>query len=125
MTELLALKVMATRKTSRVLELAAVIGVPPSTVTGILDRLVRRGFLERGRFPGDRRSICVTATPKLASFAESWTARVEGMLRTRLSSMTESRRKRLAADLEVLLESLEQDGEDGCRPQPQEEESYS
>jgi len=113
MTELLVLKAMADRKASRVTELATVIGLPPSTLTGALDRLVRRGFLRRGPLPGDRRSVCMMATRKLVSLARGWTVPAETMLRARLSSLSETRRKRLFADLRLLLESLGEEGEGG------------
>jgi MarR family transcriptional regulator, organic hydroperoxide resistance regulator len=109
-TELLVLKIMSRKKTSRVTELATVIGVPSSTVTGILDRLVQQGFLQRSQDPRDRRSVCMTAMPKLESFIRNWTAPVEEMLRARFKPMAESRKKRLTEDLQFLLESLEQEG---------------
>lgn len=115
-TELLVLGIMNKKKTSRVLQLATVIGVSPSTLTGILDRLVLQGFLERSQDPHDRRSVCMTATPKLESFVGTWTAPIEETLRARLAPMAESRKKRLTADLQLLLESLEGEGEDGNKP---------
>ena len=115
-TELLVLKIMSKKKTSRVTELATVIGVPSSTVTGILDRLVQQGFLQRSQDPSDRRSVCMTATPKLESFIRNWTAPIEKMLRARLRPMAESRKKRLTEDLQFLLESLEQEGDDNEKP---------
>lgn len=108
-TELLVLKIMSKKKTSRVTELATVIGVPSSTVTGVLDRLVRNGFLQRSQDPSDRRSVCMTATSKLESFIGNWTAPIEEMLRARLTPMPESRKKRLTEDLQFLLESLEKE----------------
>jgi DNA-binding MarR family transcriptional regulator len=77
LTELLVLKIMSKKKTSRVTELATMIGVPSSTVTGILDRLVQQGFLQRSQDPSDRRSVCMTATPKLESFIRNWTTPIE------------------------------------------------
>lgn len=111
-TELLVLSIMGKKKTSRVTELATVIGVPASTVTGILDKLVQHGFLLRSQDPSDRRSVCMTATPKLESFIRNWSAPIEKMLRVRLRPMAESRKKRLTEDLRFLLESLEQEGDD-------------
>jgi DNA-binding MarR family transcriptional regulator len=111
-TELLVLGIMNRKKTSRVLQLATVIGVSPSTLTGILDRLVLQGFLERSQDPHDRRSVCMTATQKLETFVRNWTAPMDKTLRARLAPMAESRKKRLTADLQLLLESLEGEGED-------------
>ncbi len=115
LAELLVLMVMGKQKKSRALQLAADIGVPPSTVTGIVDRLVRQGYLERRQDPGDRRSVCITATPRLESFIRNWTAPMDELLRARLAPMPEARKKRMIADLRTLLESLEQEDGDAER----------
>ncbi len=109
--ELLVLMIMGKQKKSRALQLAADIGVPPSTVTGIVDRLVLQGYLERRQDPEDRRSVCITATPRLESFIRNWTAPIDELLRARLALMSESRKKRMVADLLLLLEGLEQEGD--------------
>jgi DNA-binding MarR family transcriptional regulator len=46
----------------RIGELVAATGQRPSTVTGILDRLERRGVVERALDPGDRRSFRIALT---------------------------------------------------------------
>jgi DNA-binding MarR family transcriptional regulator len=115
-TELLVLGIMNRKKTSRVLQLATVIGVSPSTLTGILDRLVVQGFLERSQDPRDRRSVCMRATPKLESFVRNWTAPIEETLRAKLAPIAKSRKARLTSDLQLLLESLDGEGEDSTRP---------
>src|ERR1700688_4633292 len=38
-------------------ELAGIVRLHPSTITGILQRLVTKGFLERARDPGDNRRV--------------------------------------------------------------------
>ena len=38
-------------------EIADFVGVPMSTATGIVDKLVARGFLRRGHSPHDRRTV--------------------------------------------------------------------
>jgi DNA-binding MarR family transcriptional regulator len=118
LTEVLVLVIMNKRKTSRVTKLATVIGVSPSTLTGILDRLVERRFLQRRPDPSDRRSVCMTATPKLESFMRDWTAPAEEMMRERLAPMAESRKKKLIVDLQFLLQSLEQQEPEGGEPAP-------
>jgi DNA-binding MarR family transcriptional regulator len=44
-------------------ELVAATGQRPSTLTGVLDRLERRGLIERAANPADRRSVLVRLTP--------------------------------------------------------------
>jgi DNA-binding MarR family transcriptional regulator len=51
----------------RIGELVADTGQRPSTVTGILDRLERRGLVARELDPDDRRSFRVALTPDGAS----------------------------------------------------------
>jgi DNA-binding MarR family transcriptional regulator len=43
-------------------ELGAAVGSRPATLTGILDRLERRGLITRGARPGDRRAVLVELT---------------------------------------------------------------
>jgi DNA-binding MarR family transcriptional regulator len=113
-TEVLVLSIMSKKKTSHVTELATVIGVPASTLTGILDRLVEHGFLLRDHDPADRRSVCMTATPKL--LIRNWTAPIEETLRARLKPMAESRKKRLTEDLRALWDSLEKECDESQKP---------
>jgi DNA-binding MarR family transcriptional regulator len=51
-------------------ELLAATGQRPSTLTGVLDRLERRGLVERRLHPADRRSLTVALTPAGAAAAE-------------------------------------------------------
>jgi MarR family transcriptional regulator, organic hydroperoxide resistance regulator len=44
-------------------ELVAATAQRPSTLTGVLDRLERRGLVERTANPADRRSVLVRLTP--------------------------------------------------------------
>jgi len=45
-------------------ELASLSGVHPATLTGILDRLERGGWIQRERGAGDRRSVTVRPAPR-------------------------------------------------------------
>jgi DNA-binding MarR family transcriptional regulator len=99
---------MNRRPACRATELATMIGIPTSTVTGILDRLEKRGFLERSQDPNDRRSIQITATPKTRELVAELKAPMESMLREAFRSMPDSRTRRLIQDLRFILETLEQ-----------------
>lgn len=48
-------------------ELAALSGVHPATLTGILDRLERGGWIVRERAAGDRRSVLLRPAPRSAA----------------------------------------------------------
>ncbi|WP_180371578.1 MarR family winged helix-turn-helix transcriptional regulator [Neomoorella thermoacetica] len=93
----------------RVTELAGHIGIPPSTFTGVLDRLVARGLLERVPDPGDRRSILVRGAPAVAELVGRLTAAIEGELRHIFNALPEDCSRRLLADLEVLNQYLERE----------------
>jgi DNA-binding MarR family transcriptional regulator len=45
-------------------ELAALLGVGPSSATQLVDRLISRGLVERHTDPGDRRLVWIVATPR-------------------------------------------------------------
>jgi DNA-binding MarR family transcriptional regulator len=44
-------------------ELGAAVGIRPTTLTSVLDRLERRGHISRGVRPGDRRVVLIELTP--------------------------------------------------------------
>lgn len=58
-----ALANLADGRGRTVSELGAAIGTKPTTLTGVLDRLERRGHITRGALAGDRRSVLVELTP--------------------------------------------------------------
>ena len=43
-------------------ELGVAVGTRPTTLTGVLDRLERRGHITRGARPGDRRAVLIELT---------------------------------------------------------------
>ncbi len=57
-----ALVVLASQGPQSVAELAAVLGVLPSTVTRMCDRLVRKRLARRHRPPSDRRTVRIAVT---------------------------------------------------------------
>ena len=61
--EINVLACFAGARTRAVRELVAATGQRPSTLTGVLDRLERRGLIARIANPADRRSIVIELTP--------------------------------------------------------------
>jgi DNA-binding MarR family transcriptional regulator len=70
MAQAKALYVVLAAGQLRMSELAAGLGVTSSTATGLVDRLVDMGLLQRGADPADRRQVVVTTTPAAESTLE-------------------------------------------------------
>lgn len=62
-SEINALGNLADGRPRTVSELGAAIGIRPTTLTGVLDRVERRGYVTRGPRPGDRRAVLIELTP--------------------------------------------------------------
>ncbi len=106
-SDLVVLFIMGKRKTSRATDLAEAIGLPASTLTGVLDRLAGQGFLVREPDPADRRSLLLTATPALYTFLRGLMKPMEERLRVVFQDTPAARLNRLVEDLEFVLEVLE------------------
>jgi len=61
-SEINALANLADGRGRTVSELGTAVGSRPTTLTGVLDRLERRGHITRGARPGDRRAVLVELT---------------------------------------------------------------
>ncbi|MBL1087313.1 MarR family transcriptional regulator [Streptomyces actinomycinicus] len=61
-SEINALANLADGKGRTVSQLGAAVGARPTTLTGVLDRLERRGHITRGARIGDRRSVLIQLT---------------------------------------------------------------
>jgi len=64
-----------------------------ATLTGLIDRLERDGFVTRQTFPGDRRTIRVRLTPKAEKLRETLTNLYHKINRRFLSLLTEEERE--------------------------------
>jgi DNA-binding MarR family transcriptional regulator len=66
-------------------EVSDALFLPASTMTSVVDRLVKDGLVERGTRPGDRRSVVARLTPA----GENLVANVEEVRHTELVTMLE------------------------------------
>jgi DNA-binding MarR family transcriptional regulator len=64
LTQLRSLFLIANRGSTNFRKLAEALGVTPSDVTGIVDRLVEQGLVSRTQNPEDRREMTLQATDK-------------------------------------------------------------
>lgn len=88
-------------------ELAARLGVSLSTVSGLVDRLVDQGLLDRREDPADRRQVVVSLTPTGASFIDRFRELNARQLRELLDVLSEGE----LADVERALAHLDRAAE--------------
>ena len=84
--------------------LATATGTRPSTLTSLLDRLTRRGYIVRETDPADRRSFVVRLTPDGMTAAQRAAAAVTDLERQALATMTPAQRAGFHAVIDALTE---------------------
>ena len=67
--------------------LATAVGTRPATLTGILDRLERRGLVTRGTRPHDRRAVLIELTPAGRRSARTIAAAIDDLERRALDAL--------------------------------------
>jgi len=107
MTEMLVVWKMHGHECRRVRELVSEIGLPPSTLTGILDRLTAAGWLSREADSEDRRAVVMRRTEKLDRFIRVLKREREKTLAAVFRKLPRDLVDRLAADLAKVHELLE------------------
>jgi DNA-binding MarR family transcriptional regulator len=84
---------LAARGPLRVADLAAVLGVDPSTVTRMCDRLVRKGLANRRRASTDRRAVKISLAPPGHELVEEVTRRRRAELKKILARLPDEDRR--------------------------------
>ncbi|MBN2440197.1 MAG: MarR family transcriptional regulator [Spirochaetales bacterium] len=107
-TDMLLLQRLAKKQSCKATELAALIGIPTSTLTGIADRLVAGGYIEREHDKEDRRSIIMRVTPKVRLIINDKKKVIGEILAEKFKSISESRKERLLEDLQCILTIMEE-----------------
>jgi MarR family transcriptional regulator, organic hydroperoxide resistance regulator len=85
-----ALANLADGTTRSVGALAAATATKPTTLTSVLDRLARRGYLTRDVDPADRRSFLISLTPDGQAAARTVAAAVTDLERQALATVTQA-----------------------------------
>ncbi len=111
LTETMVLWSVHREGSCRVTDLASEIGLPPSTLTGVLDRLTSGGWLERGPDPGDRRGVVMKSTRKLGDFVQRTRRASSRSLEKSFKDLPPETLERLTENLSALLDCLERDEE--------------
>ena len=96
-SEMLALVLLQRHGERTMSELAEVLGAPLSTVSGIGERLARRGLVRRQRRPEDRRVVVVRLTRKGETAAGKLREQIAGLLRRVAGALTEEEQAQLLA----------------------------
>jgi DNA-binding MarR family transcriptional regulator len=100
------LVVLASRGPQRMVDLAQLQGVNPSTVGRMCDRLVRRGFVRRQRARGDRRIVVVSLSKEGRRVLDEATVARREAITVALSTLSVERQRAAAAALRALSEAL-------------------
>lgn len=103
-SEINALANLARARPVSVGTLAAATATRPTTLTSVLDRLARRGFVTRELDPADRRSFLISLTPAGARAASQVAAAVRSLEERALASVTPADRAGFAAVIHALSE---------------------
>jgi MarR family transcriptional regulator for hemolysin len=114
-TESLALWKIKRNQPCRAMLVAEEFGLPPSTVTGVLERLVEKKLLQRVPDPADRRAVLMRTTADTDALLERLTAAVDARVAAVLRCLPPGIQARLLRDLQAFLECLERGQEEAVR----------
>jgi len=103
-SEINVLANLAVRHPLTVGALAAATATRPTTLTSVLDRLVRRGYVVREVDPADRRSFLVSLTPAGQPAAGTVSAAVGDLERSALSRVSPAQQAGFLAVVHALSE---------------------
>lgn len=103
-SEINALANLADGRPRTVSDLGAAVGIRPTTLTSVLDRLERRGHIVRGSRPGDRRAVLVELTSSGRAAAGTVRKAVTDLEQRALGGMSATAIGHLHAALQALTE---------------------
>ena len=84
--------------------LATATATRPSTLTSLLDRLIKRGYIQRELDPADRRSFLISLTPAGRAVAEHAAAAIADLERQALAMATPTQRAGFHTVIDALTE---------------------
>lgn len=93
-------------------DLAKDVAVPPSTFTGIIDRLVSRGYLTRVNIPEDRRSVLLEGTQELKELVDRIMSACDERLTEALKELPPEFLEEMTQNLQTLKEHLQKNSGD-------------
>ncbi|MEU1090846.1 MarR family transcriptional regulator [Streptomyces sp. NPDC005892] len=102
LTQLRVLGILRDRR-PRMSDLAAFLGLDKSTLSGLVDRAVRRGLMTRAPNPTDKRAVDVLITEAGRELAEQMFEEFRAALAPATGRLDEAQRRQLAELLEPVL----------------------
>jgi DNA-binding MarR family transcriptional regulator len=118
LTQVRALRRLA-RGTKTLGELGASLGLPPPSMTRIVDRLEERGLIERRRDPSDRRKVVAAILPAGLRLVTSLPLLEGSAIRAAVERMDPKERERITQALTDLAHAVRaEEGEDESEPVP-------
>lgn len=103
LTQLRVLAILRDRE-PKMAELATHLGLERSSVSGLIDRAVRRGLVQRDISSDDGRAVRVSLTPDGQRLASLLTEEIGGLITPMTRSLSPADQKRLSTLLSRLLE---------------------
>jgi DNA-binding MarR family transcriptional regulator len=103
LTQLRVLGILRDRK-PKMAELAAFLGLDRSSVSGLVDRAVKRGLVRREASDDDGRAVRVSLTTDGKRLARELTAEIGELIAPMTDTLRSTDRKRLSALLNQLLD---------------------
>lgn len=91
----------------KVSDLSEKLGLSNSTVSGIIDRLEKRGLVERIRSTEDRRIVYVNVTSSFNEYSKKHSLKMEGMLEDIMSKAGREEADTIIKGLETLKRLIE------------------
>jgi len=95
-------------------ELSRELGIAVSTLTRIIDILVRDEIISRSPSPDDRRKVCVVLTEKGIELALKLAGCTLGYIQQILLHIPEEKRRQVTESLDLLNEAIAQTGRSCC-----------
>jgi DNA-binding MarR family transcriptional regulator len=100
-----ALVVLASRGPQRMVDLAAALGVAPSTAGRMCDRLIRKRLIRRYRARSDRRAVLVSITPAGRHVVDRATARRRELIEEILGKLPARQQQVVAEALKAFADA--------------------
>jgi DNA-binding MarR family transcriptional regulator len=108
--QLVCLRVVARLRTTTPSELARQVALSQATVTGIVDRLVRRDLITRGRSETDRRHVQLSITDAGLDLVAKMPSPLQVTFARRLSELSDDQQEHIRSTLQTIVTMM--DGDD-------------